>query len=50
MEKIADRIEPLLQQKLALYQELQSILEEEKNHVVSMDVSSLWVTISKKNH
>ena len=48
MEKIADRIEPLLQQKLALYQELQSILEEEKNHVVSMDVSSLWVTISKK--
>lgn len=48
MEKIADRIESLLQQKLALYQELQSILEEEKNHVVSMDVSSLWVTISKK--
>ncbi len=48
MEKIADRIEHLLQEKVSLYQELQHILEEEKAYVVSMDVDSLWVTISKK--
>lgn len=48
MEKFADRLEQLLQEKLTLYRELQSVLEEEKNYVVSMDVDSLWVTISKK--
>lgn len=48
MEKIAHKIEQLLQEKLSLYQELQRILELEKTHVVNMDVDSLWVTISQK--
>ncbi len=48
MEKHADKTEQLLLEKLSLYQDLQRILEEEKEHVVSMDVDSLWVTISKK--
>ena len=48
MEKIAHKIERLLQKKLSLYQELQSILELEKTYVVDMDIDSLWVTISKK--
>ena len=48
MEKITDRIEQLLQEKLSLYRELQSLLELEKNHVVAMNVDSLWVTVSQK--
>ena len=48
MEKIAHKIERLLQKKLSLYQELQSILELEKTYVVDMDIDSLWVTISQK--
>ncbi len=48
MEKIAQKIEKLLEEKLFLYQELQSILEQEKTHIVNIDVDSLWVTVSQK--
>jgi len=48
MEKITDKIERLLQEKLSLYQKLQSLLELEKTHVIGMDVDSLWITVSQK--
>ncbi len=48
MEKIARKIEELLEEKLFLYQELQSILEQEKTYIVKMDIDSLWVTVSQK--
>jgi flagellar biosynthesis/type III secretory pathway chaperone len=48
MEKNARKIEELLEEKLFLYQELQSILEQEKRYIVKMDVDSLWVTVSQK--
>jgi hypothetical protein len=48
MEKIAQKIEKLLEEKLVLYQELQTVLEQEKTYIVNMDVDSLWVTISQK--
>lgn len=48
MEKFADRIEQLLEEKLSLYKKLQRILEMEKTYVVDMDLDSLWITISKK--
>lgn len=48
MEKIADAIEQLLVKKLALYKDLESVVEKEKTHVVSMDVEALWATISQK--
>jgi flagellar biosynthesis/type III secretory pathway chaperone len=50
MEKIAQKIEKLLEEKLFLYQELQSILEQEKTYIVNMDIDSLWDTISQKKN
>jgi len=50
MEKIAQKIEKLLEKKLFLYQELQSVLEQEKTHIVNMDIDSLWSTISQKKN
>jgi flagellar biosynthesis/type III secretory pathway chaperone len=48
MEKIARKIEELLEEKLVSYQKLQSILEQEKTYIVNMDIDSLWVTVSQK--
>lgn len=48
MEKIARKIEELLEEKFFLYQKLQSILEQEKTYIVNMDVDSLWITVSQK--
>lgn len=48
MEKIARKIEELLEEKLFLYQKLQSILEQEKIYIVNMDIDSLWITVSQK--
>ena len=41
MEKIAHKIEKILEEKLFLYQELQSVLEQEKTYIVNMDIDSL---------
>ena len=48
MEKIAHKVENMLEEKISFYKELQSILEEEKGYIVSMDVDSLWKTIAPK--
>ncbi|MCP4673615.1 MAG: flagellar protein FlgN [Desulfobacula sp.] len=48
MEKLAWTIEDLLEKELALYKELQNILEQEKHYIVDMDVDSLWKTIVEK--
>lgn len=49
MEKFAYKIEGLLQEKLFLYKELQRILEQEKKHIVDMNVDCLWETTAQKN-
>ena len=48
MEILADTIEQLLRKELALYKELQSILEKEKLYIVDVDLDSLWETIAQK--
>ncbi len=48
MEKLADTVEGLLEKELFLYQELEKILEQEKNDIVELNVDSLWKTIDKK--
>ncbi|WP_300456300.1 flagellar export chaperone FlgN [Desulfobacula sp.] len=48
MEKRADKIENLLGETLFLYKELIDVLEQEKKHIVDMDVDSLWETIAHK--
>ena len=48
MEKHADNLENLLEEKLCLYKELQVIFEQETHYVVDMDVDSLWETIAQK--
>jgi len=50
MEKLADTVENLLEKTFSLYQELEQVLEQEKIHVVNMDVDSLWKTIARKKH
>ncbi len=48
MEKFADEIERLLEEKLSLYKKLIGILETEKTYIADMDVDSLWVATSQK--
>ncbi len=48
MEKLADRIEKILEETLALYRVLQGVLEQEKGYIVEMAVDSLWETIARK--
>jgi flagellar biosynthesis/type III secretory pathway chaperone len=48
MEILACTIQDLLEQEISLYKELQCILENEKSHIVAMDIDSLWETISQK--
>ncbi len=48
MEKFAYQVEDLLQKKFRLYQELTSILKQEKEHIVNMTVDSLWDLAGRK--
>jgi len=48
MEKFACEIEKLLQNKLLLYKELKKIVEQEKIHIVDMNVDSLWKITDRK--
>jgi len=48
MEKFACEMEKLLQEKLLLYKELKKIVEQEKNHIVDMNVDSLWKITDRK--
>lgn len=49
MEKFADKIEDLLQEKLICYQQLTDILEKEREVILAMDVGLLWQLSTKKN-
>ncbi len=42
MEKVAYKIEELLQEKLSCYRQLGSVLEKEKEAIASIDLDSLW--------
>lgn len=48
MEKLADKIEKMLEETLSSYKELNSILEAEKVHIVEMAIDSMWETIAQK--
>lgn len=48
MEKFACEMEKLLQKKLVLYKELKKIVEQEKKHIVDMNVDSLWKITDRK--
>ena len=48
MEKIAHKVNDMLEEKLCFYKELQNVLEEEKGYLIDMDVDSLWKTIARK--
>jgi hypothetical protein len=48
MEKFACEMEKLLEEKLALYKELKKIVAQEKNHIVDMNVDSLWKMTDRK--
>jgi flagellar biosynthesis/type III secretory pathway chaperone len=48
MEKFADKIEKVFQEKFLVYKELKKVLEQEKNFITDMDVDSLWKMTDKK--
>ena len=48
MEKFADRVELLLQKKLAGYLALTELLTEERTAIVDMDIASLWEAATRK--
>ncbi len=48
MEKIAYKIEDLLQEKLSCYRQLGVILEKEREAIASIDLDSLWQSAGYK--
>lgn len=48
MEKLADKIQDMFQTMMLLYKELKMLLEQEKNHIVEMDLDALWKTTDRK--
>ncbi|MBU1340932.1 MAG: flagellar protein FlgN [Proteobacteria bacterium] len=48
MENFTSDIEYLLDEKLALYKQLNVLLKEERKFIVTMDVDSLWKSSDKK--
>ncbi|MCP3899840.1 MAG: flagellar protein FlgN [Desulfobacteraceae bacterium] len=48
MEKFADTVKDLLEEKLALFQELKIVFQQEKDCIVNIDIDSLWHTITLK--
>ena len=49
MEKIADTIEKIFQEKLSLYETLKMVFEQETRCIADMDVDSLWEIAERKN-
>lgn len=49
MEKFADRIEGLLQEKRGCYEQLVALMNEERAVIIAIDVGALWQITSKKN-
>lgn len=49
MEKFADKIEDMFQEKLSLYKALKTVLEQEKKYIVDLDVDYLWKMTDRKN-
>ncbi len=49
MEKITQNIHTLLDQSLGLYQNLIDVLEQEKEHILEMNLDGIWETTHKKN-
>jgi hypothetical protein len=48
MERVAVRMEEMLQEKLSCFRELVEILKEEKESIVNIDVAALWEFSRKK--
>jgi len=48
MEKFADKLEDMFQEKLLVYKELKKVLEQEKNYITDIDVDSLWKMTDRK--
>lgn len=49
MEHFTPDIEDLLNEKLALYKKLNTLLKEEREFIVNMDIDSLWKSAERKN-
>ena len=49
MEKFADTLKDMFQEKLSLYKALKTVCEQEKKYIIDMDVNSLWKTADEKN-
>ncbi|MCP3941182.1 MAG: flagellar protein FlgN [Desulfobacteraceae bacterium] len=48
MEKFVQKLEVLFQKKISLYKTLKNIFEQERKHIVDMDVDSLWKITDRK--
>ncbi len=48
MENFTSDIENMLNEKLALYKQLNALLKEERNFIVNIDVDSLWKSAEQK--
>jgi flagellar biosynthesis/type III secretory pathway chaperone len=49
MEKSFEQLAHLLTRKLDLYRNLEQLLEDEKHHIISMDLEQLWDAVNQKN-
>ena len=49
MERIADKINDLLQEKRICYEQLIDLLKKEREVIIAMDVDTLWQVSAKKN-
>mgnify|MGYP003702400229 CR=1 FL=1 len=49
MEKFADKIKDLLQEKRTCYEQLTELLKREREVIIAMDVDSLWQITGEKN-
>jgi len=48
MEKFADKLEDMFQEKLLVYKELRKIVEQEKKYITDIEVDSLWKMTNRK--
>ena len=48
MENFTPEIEKMLTDKLSLYKAFNALLSEERNHIVKMDIESIWKTTEEK--
>jgi hypothetical protein len=49
MEKFADQIQTLLQEKLSCYGQLKKLLENDLEAILAVDVDFLWMSAKEKN-